>query len=239
MNQKDLAKVLAVCIVHIDRKIARLQESIPDVAIPAVELSEEISESSNAPEFKLPDGIIFEAHLEEALDATRSELQSFKQSLAETIDGIVIDSVAQRDSLLEQLEAVNRSVASLSEEDTSLATLIEQVNSYAKTGFEDTSKEITQVYEKFDSVNELIDHVKEELVRTDSYAKSGFEDASKEIVEVYQKFDSVSELIEQHRSMVVLKEEELECTIQAVKEELEEKARSSQEAITEAFGSSL
>ena len=99
-NLLDQAQTIAACVKYVDKRLGELEARISShiSSIPTPEPSEEIDVSSlresltesvlskvKFPEFELPDSVVFEVHLEEAVEDVNKQISAVNEDLSNLI----------------------------------------------------------------------------------------------------------------------------------------------------------
>lgn len=107
MNSADLAKVLVLCLEHIDERIDELKEGSRTV------ITERIVEKETEP-YDFPEWVIFESHLEEVMHETNRTIETTKQKILESVENVIREAEISKQALQEMVKNV---ASSLSEHD--------------------------------------------------------------------------------------------------------------------------
>lgn len=106
-SNRDLAKVLAICIAHIDRKVADIQESVGKNSVVHEKIIVESAPvEAVREEFTLPTEIVYESHLDEAVTKTLKRVDLVREQVYESLSELESHVEASKEYLTESIQKI-------------------------------------------------------------------------------------------------------------------------------------
>lgn len=106
-SNRDLAKVLAICIAHIDRKVADIQESVGKNSVVHEKIIVESAPVETVrEEFTLPTEIVYESHLDEAVTKTLKRVDLVREQVYESLSELESHVEASKEYLTESIQKI-------------------------------------------------------------------------------------------------------------------------------------